>query len=121
MGLTVKGKQEFAERVGGITTNAHNYIAYGNSDAVFDKTQTALIGTESQRQQGTTSLTTTNDTNDTLNVTYSFSIVTSETIKECGLFNDSSGGDMSIREVLASPRSVSNGNTWTATIKIIFA
>jgi len=120
MGLTVIGKQELAERFGGIATNAHDYIAYGDDDTAFSKTQTSL-GNELDREQGTVSLTTTTDTNDTLQVSKSFNITSSITIKEVGLFNASSGGDMSIREVLTNPRSLENGATWTCTIKIVFA
>jgi hypothetical protein len=121
MGVTNSGKAEIAG-LGGNTGSptAFTYLAYGTGSTAFAATQTALV-TQSQRAAATVSRTTTTVTNDTLQLTYSFSITTTETITEVGIFNAASSGTMLARTVLGTSRSVVNGDTYSLTYKVAFA
>lgn len=101
---------------------AFDYIAYGDDTTAHDSTHTTLQGTESQRtQDSSTSRTTTNVTNDTAVIDNTFSITSTETIGESGVFNDATTGTMLCRQVLSPTRSVVNGDSWTATWNIVMA
>jgi hypothetical protein len=122
VGVTNAGKALFADLVGNVTGAAHlTYIAYGNNTTAFAATQTALIGTESQRAAATVTRVTTTVANDTLQLAHTFSITSTETIGECGTFNAASSGTMATRNVLSPTRSVVSGDSWTGTVKIQFA
>ena len=101
--------------------NALTYLAYGDGTTSAAATNTALKGSESQRESATVSRTTTTVTNDTLQLTKTFSITATETIAEVGGFNASTAGTMFVRSVLSSARSVSSGDSYVCTLKIKFS
>lgn len=119
MGITNKGLSQMASRAIQNTANPVRYLAYGTDGTAFDKTQTAL-GAEVARAEATVSLDTTNVVNDTAKLVKAFNITSAVTVREVGSFDASSGGNMWTRDVLATPRSLNSGDTWTLTIKIVF-
>lgn len=119
MGLTVKGKEALAKRFGGLTANAMTYLAFGDSNTAFSKSQTALQGTEHDRQAATVAAATTTDENDTCQLSYSFSITSSITAREVGIFDASSSGNMGARTVLGTEKTLTNGSTYAVVYKII--
>uniref|UniRef100_A0A6M3IS60 Uncharacterized protein n=1 Tax=viral metagenome TaxID=1070528 RepID=A0A6M3IS60_9ZZZZ len=119
MGTTNTGKAAVAgliNNIGSIT--AFTYLAYGDDTTAFGATQTALVGTESQRAAATCTRQTTTVTNDTTQWAKTFTISATETIGEVGVFNASSAGIMGWRSVLATPRSVASGDSYVCTYKV---
>jgi len=122
MGVTNAGKAAIAGLVGNTgSITAFTYLAYGNSTTAFAATQTALVGTESQREAATVSRVTTTVTNDTLQLTKTFSVTTTETAGEGGIFNGASGGTMLARVVFSPSRSMASGDSLAYTHKVVFA
>lgn len=120
MGITVKGKAALASRFGGLATySAQKYLAFGDGDTAFSKTQNALTGTEHDRQEATVACATTTDTDDTCQLSYDFSITSSISAKEVGIFDAGSSGNMGARTVLSSPKTLTNGSTYAVVYKII--
>jgi hypothetical protein len=122
MGVTNAGKSEISGLAGDTgSKTAFTALAYGTGSTAFAATQTALV-TESQRAAATVSQVTTTVSNDTLQLTKAFTISSTETITEVGIFNNAtSGGTMLARTVLSSSRSVVSGDTFTLTYKVAFA
>ena len=122
MGLTTTGKALIAALVGDISTPvAATYVAYGTGTTAFAVAQTALV-TESQRSSSATvARKTTTTANDTLSISNAFSISTTETIGEAGVFNDSSAGTMAARSLVSPTKGVASGDTYTCEYKVIFA
>ena len=122
MGLTNAGKAVVAALVGDVSSPvAFTYVAYGTGTTAFAATQTALV-TESQRStSATVTRATTTVANDTLSLANSFTIATTETITEAGVFNDSSAGTMLARSLVSPTKGVSSGDTYVLTYKIAFA
>lgn len=101
------------------------WVATGTSDTAFAVTDTTL-GTEItdsglQRVAVTATRVTTNVANDTTQFVKTFTITGTYTIKEVGIFNASSTGDMGGRTVLTVPKDVVSGSSYTLTHKTIFA
>jgi hypothetical protein len=121
-GITNAGKAASAGLVGnsgGIT--AFTALAYGSSSTAFSASQTALVN-EGNRASATVSRTTTSVSNDTLKLVKAFSITSTETAAEGGIFNNaSSGGTMLARVVFSPSRSMGSGDTLTYTHKVQFA
>lgn len=121
MGVTNAGKAVIA----GLSVNsgsptAFGYLGWGTGTTAFSAAQTDLI-TPGERAAATVSLTTTTVTNDTAQLTYSFSITGTNTISEVGIFNAASSGTMWCRTVLSPYKSVVNGDTYSLTYKVAFA
>jgi len=120
--LTNTGFAAHAKRLVGVTQNAFDYIAVGTDATAASASQTALLAEIadsglSRAQDGTTTVETTTQTDDTGNVGVTFNITGSKTITEYGLFNDSSAGVMLARQTdTALP--VINGETLAVTWKI---
>ena len=122
MALTNTGFAAIAGRVGDTgSITAFTYLAYGDDTTTAAATHTALQGTESQREAATVSRVTTTVTNDTLQLTKTFTISSTETIGEVGVFNASSSGSMLARSVLSPTRSVASGDSYVCTYKIKFS
>jgi len=123
MGVTVKGKQALACRLGGlsdVTYPAMKYLAYGSDTATaFAKAQNALVGTEHDRQLATVAAATTTDTNDTCQISYSFSVASAVTSGEIGVFDAGAAGNMGARTLLSSSKTLSAGSTYAVVYKII--
>ena len=121
MGIVNVGLALIADRIGGVAGgSAISYVAYGTGTTAFSASQTALV-TETARAAATVTRTTTNVSNDTLQLVKAFSISSTLTITEVGAFNASSGGTMLCRTKLATPRDVTSGSTFTYTQKVAFS
>ena len=126
MGITASGKAEVAGLMGNTgSPTAFTYLANGSGSTAFVKTQTALVtentANGSARHVATVSRTTTTDTNDTLSLVYQWTATGAVTIKEAGVFNASSAGDMLARKVLAATVTLAATDTWTWTHLITVA
>ena len=123
MGITQDGLASLAGLAGNTgSQTAYTFLGYGSGTTSFINTQTGLITEHAdQRSSATVTRTITTYTNDTLQLAHTFTIDTTETIAECGVFNASSSGTMLARTKLATARNVVSGDTWTCTYKIVFA
>ncbi len=121
MGVTNSGKAEIAGLAGNTgSCTAFTYLAYGTGTTAFAATQTALV-TQSQRAAAVVTRTTTTVSNDTLQLSKTFTASTTETVTEVGIFNAAAAGTMLCRTVLGTSRSLTSGDTYTATYKVAFA
>lgn len=103
---------------------AFTYLGLGTSNTAVAASQTTLGAEIStlglQRASATVSRTTTNQTNDTLQLTKTFTATGSISVEEVGYFNAASSGVMGGR-ALTTTKSLVNGETLTVTYKIIFS
>ena len=104
---------------------AFTYLANGSGTTAFAATQTALVtentANGSARAAATVSRTTTTATNDTLSLVKQWTASGAVTIKEAGIFNASSAGDMLARKVLDSTVTLASADTWTWTHTVVFS
>ena len=118
------GKGLITSRLGQSSDAVVVYIAVGTSNTAVSAGQTALIGEIStnglSRALGTFSQQTTTTTNDTFQVTKTFSVSGTSTIEEVGIFNASSGVTM-LSRALTGAISVVNGDQLIITYKLSFA
>ena len=126
MGVTAAGKAAMADLFGDVNSiAAFTYLELGSSDTAFADTQTALVsaitGSGLARAAATVTRTTTTDTNDTTQLSKTWTASGSQTVREIGVFNASSSGTMAARSVLSTARSLTSGNTYTGTYKVVFA
>ena len=96
--------------------NKYNYIAIGTGSTPASATDT-ILESETQRLIATKSKSTTTRTNDTITMYSLFTISSSTTLNEVGLFSASSAGDMFTR--IVEPVVVQSGYQMRATIEII--
>lgn len=103
---------------------AFTFLAVGTDSTAASASQTALIAeivdTGLARHAATVTRSTTTQTNDTLQLDYTWTATGSKTINEIGVFNAASSGVMAARK-LTGALSVANTNTVIATYKIIFS
>lgn len=122
--ITSAGKAQLALLAGDATATPFTYLAVGTSStavAVGDTTLNAEItDTGLARAAGTVSRTTTTVTNDTLQITYTWTATGSKTIEEIGVFNASSSGTM-LSHALTGSNSVVNTNTLSASFLCKFS
>ena len=102
--------------IGDTGATAFGYIAIGTGTTAPSASYTALE-TETHRASTTTSLTTTNVTNDTAQLEATFNFTSSYAITESGIFNDATAGDMLASQTF-SALNVANGDSLTVTWKI---
>ena len=126
MGVTNAGLAECAGLIGNTgSCTAFTYLANGSGSTAFAATQTALVtentANGSARAAATVSRTTTTATNDTLSLVKQWTASGAVTIKEAGIFNASSTGDMLARKVLDSTVTLASADTWTWTHTIVFS
>jgi len=126
MGITNAGLAEAAGLLGDTgSPSAFTYLALGSGDTAFAATQTALVSeitdTGLERASATVSRTTTTVTNDTLKLTHQWTATGDVTVKEAGVFNAASSGDMLARKVLDSSVTLANTDTYTWTHNITLA
>jgi hypothetical protein len=122
MGIPNAGLAEMAN----LFKTAFTYVAVGDADDAFGGGKTTLYSEITTsglgRQAATVTRTTTNETDDTTQLAYTWgAISSSETIREVAIFDASSNGNMGGRTVLTSPKDVVSGSTYTLTHKTIFA
>ena len=126
MGIPDIGLAEMANLWAGDSTPLPmTHIATGTGDTAFAAADTTL-GTELaasglSRAAATVTRETTSTTNDTVQMVKTFTVTGTATIKEVGIFNASSTGDLGGRTVLTTPKDVVNGSSYTVTYKTIWA
>lgn len=105
--------------------NAFIYLELGTGNTAFSASQTTLISaiTDSglARAAATISRVTTTQTNDTLQLTYTWTASGTKTIAEVGVFNAASSGVMGYRQVPASTLSAVSGNQIMITYQIKYS
>lgn len=103
---------------------AFTYLALGTSNTAVSAGQTALgseISTNGlQRVSATVSRVTTTQTNDTLQLTYTYTVTGTSAIEEIGAFNASSSGIM-LGRALTGTVNVINGDSLSMTYKFKFS
>lgn len=118
------GKAQLALLAGDGTANPFTYLALGTSSTAVAVAQTGLqaeiTDTGLARAAGTVSRTTTTVTNDTYQITYTWTASGSKTVEEVGVFNASSSGTM-LGRALTSTKTLVNGEQITATYTCSFA
>ena len=93
-----------------------------NAVAAADTTlETEITDSGLARVAATVTRVTTSTTNDTVQMVTTFTVTGTKTIKEVGILNASSTGDLGGRTVLTTPKDVVNGSSYTVTYKTIFA
>ena len=126
MGIPDAGLAEMANLWAGDSTPLPmTHIAVGSGDTAFaaaDTTlETEIAASGLDRVAATVTRETTSTTNDTVQLVTTFTITGTATIKEVGILNAASTGDLGGRTVLATPKDVVNGSSYTVTYKQIFA
>ena len=126
MGVPDIGLAELANLWAGDSTPLPmTHIAVGTGDTAFAAADTILETeiTDSglARVAATVTRVTTSTTNDTVQMVTTFTVTGTKTIKEVGILNASSTGDLGGRTVLETPKDVVNGSSYTVTYKTIFA
>jgi hypothetical protein len=121
-GVPTVGKALIAGRImGSGTPAAATYIAVGTGTNAFAAGDTALqteLATSGlSRANGTVSLVTTTVTNDTAQVTTTFTVTGTQAVTESGVLNASSTGTLLCRQVF-SAINVVNGDTLQITWKV---
>jgi hypothetical protein len=105
MVITTKLKQDLAATLNGVSYTKPSHIAWGDGD-----TQAVVGDTELENELERNEITDSNLTGRTFEI--SCILTTDElagsTIKEVGLLNSSSGGDLSIRETFSDLEKTSN-------------
>lgn len=124
-GITNAGFAAMAGLVGNTgSVTAFTYLAVGTSSTAFAASQTALIGEYStvglSRASATVSRVTTTQTNDTLQLTKTFTLSGSASVEEVGAFNDASAGVM-LGRALTGTLTLVNGDELIITYKFKFA
>lgn len=122
--ITKAGMAQIALLAGDANAVPFTYLAVGTSATAVtadDTTLTAEItDTGLARAAGTVSRITTTNTNDTLNVTYTWTASGSKTIEEVGLFNASNAGTM-LGHALTTSKAVVNTDVLIGTYKVKFS
>ncbi len=118
------GLAEIAGLIGNTgTPTAFTYLAVGSAStaaAATDTTlETELTDGGLERAAAIVTRTTTTATNDTLQLVKTFNVTGTKTVREVGVFNDSSTGTMMSRSVLTSDKNLENGDTFTLTYQLI--
>jgi hypothetical protein len=118
------GFAQLALLAGDASAVPFTYLALGTSNTAVAASQTALGGEIADsglaRTSATVSRVTTTQTNDTLQLFYSFSVSGSKTVEEVGIFNAASTGTMLAR-ALTSTKSLVNGEVFEITYKVKFS
>jgi protein-disulfide isomerase len=122
MAILNAGKAVLAGLAGNTgSQTAFTALAYGTDGTTVAVTDTTMTG-ESQRAAATVTRATTTVTNDTLQLTHTFSITSTETIRKVGVVNNAtSGGDFLAMYVLPAARSAIAGDTYALTSTVAFA
>jgi len=121
MGITNAGKIELTKLTGNTGSPvAFTYLELGSGSTAFAAAQTALVTAITTGSLGRAAATVSVATY-TLTLTKTWTATGSATVREAGVFNASSGGDMLARTVLDTARSLSSGSSYTYTYNITFA
>lgn len=122
--ITKTGIADVTSLVGGLGANTFTYLAVG-TDSTSPTSSDTSLGSEItsgglSRVNVTPTQETDTITNDTLQLQYTWSVTSSFTIEEIGIFNDtySNGGTMLGRK-LTSSKQVSDGDSFQGTYQVI--
>lgn len=121
-GIPSAGKAGIASRINGSGSEAAaTYIAVGTGTNAFaagdTALQTELASSGLSRANGTASRVTTSVTNDTAQVTYTFTVTGTQAVTEAGLLNAASTGTLFARQTF-SAINVVNGDSLQITWKL---
>lgn len=125
--FTNAGKAYCVQKVGGITAPAAmDWLAVGTSATAENDTDTTLVAeiTTSglaRAQDASPTASTTTVTDDTLEISYDWSVTGSQGINEIGLLNAASTGTLIGRTVLGAQVDVVNLDTAQGLYKVIYA
>ena len=123
-GITNAGFAQLALLAGDATAVPFTYLAVGTSTTAFSAAQTALIAevtdTGLARVSATVSRVTTTQTNDTLQLVYTWTATGTKAIEEVGVFNAGSSGTM-LGRALTTTKTVTNTDQLLATYKVKFS
>ncbi len=122
--ITSAGKALLASLAGDAAAVPFTFLALGTSTTAPAVGQTALqaeiTDTGLARAAATVSRVTTNVTNDTLQLVYTWTASGSKTVEEIGMFNDASAGTMLGRALTGTSALILN-DTFIATYKVTFS
>lgn len=118
------GLAQLALLAGDASATPFTYLAVGTSSTAVSAGQTALqaeiTDTGLARAAATVSRTTTTVTNDTLQLTYTWTASGSKAVEEVGVFNASSSGTM-LSRALTGTKTLANNEQLTVTYTLAFA
>jgi hypothetical protein len=126
-GVGTSGLAYIVNWVGGIGgTAATTYVAVGTSSTAWTNAQTALVaettGNGLDRASVTPTAETTNVAGDTLQLQKVFTVSGAVTVAEAGAFNAAyPSGTMLCRGVFSPTKSVTAGDSFTVTVKVVFS
>ena len=123
MGMTTVGKALASALFGNVgSPTAITHIALGSGTTAFAATQTALVteivASGLVRTAATPTQVTTTVTNDTTQITYTWTATGSATVAESAPFNAAAAGTMPCRQVLGTARALATGDQITVTWKV---
>ena len=122
--VTNAGKQQLALLTGDPTAVPFTYLALGTSSTAVAATDTQLtaeiVDTGLERAAGTVSRVTTTTTNDTFQITKTWTATGAKTVEEVGVFNAASTGTL-LSHSLTTSKTVANGETITGTYQLRFS
>ena len=122
--VTNAGFAQLALLAGDASATPFTYLAVGTSNTAPAVGNTTLVAeitdTGLARAAGTVSRVTTSVTNDTYQVTYTWTATGSKTIEEVGVFNASSAGTM-LSRALTTSKPLLNGESLIGTYRLKFA
>lgn len=122
--ITNAGKAQLALLAGDASATPFTYLAVGTSATAVAATDTTLTAeitdTGLARAAGTVSRVTTTVTNDTLQVTYTWTATGNKTVEEVGLFNASSAGTM-LGHALTTTKTLVNTDILVGTYQVKFS
>ena len=118
------GLAEIAGLVGNTgSPTAFTYLAVGSASTAANATdttlETELTDGGLERASATVTRQTTTAANDTLQLVKTFTVTGTKTVREVGVFNDSTSGTMLSRSVLTSDKNLESGDTFTLTYQLI--
>lgn len=121
------GKGEIINLLGNVSSPvAFTYLANGSDATAASAAQTALIAENPNtngagRAAATVSRTTTTFTNDTLQLSKTWTITGGVTVNEVGIFNANTAGIMLARQVTSATKNLVNGDSFQVIYKIIIS
>jgi len=111
-----KGLEMIAKLLNGIVATPFTYLAVGSGSTAEDAAQTALVTELTDGGLARAAATCTYEASYKAKWTKTFSVTLSRTVRETGIFDAASVGNMYLRHVWASNYDVVNGDTVTVTI-----
>jgi hypothetical protein len=124
--ITTAGMAQLALLAGDASAVPFTYLAVGTTSTTPTSANTALLSEVTNhglaRAEATVSRVTTTNTNDTLQLVYTWTASGGSTdiIQEIGIFNDASAGTM-LGRALTGAKSITSGETLQATYKVKFS